>query len=298
MRTSRLAAFLIAAPAWAHVVSMSSGELRIDGPLAAYELRIPMTEVAQMANPASILDHIHFDGGHLAKSRCAEESGAYVCHASYEFATMVPETLGVECTFFEVTAPNHVHWLSATRGANTDQEVFDKSFPRSELRFRPPSRTETLGRAFAAGFVRAATNWIGLLFLATLAIAARSAWPMLGFLAGEAAAILIGPKIPWPLPPRFLEAAMALTIAYLAVEILMQSKESHLPWIAAALGLPHGFLIAGFPALHIAGAATLQLIAFAALALIASRARKWQRPIAWTLLASGLAIFAVRLIAR
>jgi hypothetical protein len=78
----------------------------------------------------------------------------------------------------------------------------------------------------------------------------------------------------------------------------MQAKQSHLTWIAAALGLPHGFLIAGFPALHIAGAATLQLIAFAALALVASRVRKWQRPIAWALLASGLAIFAVRLIAR
>ncbi len=289
-------ALIIAAPAWGHVVSMSTGELRIDGPLAEYELRIPMTEVAQMANPAKILDYIRFDGGHRAKSSCAEETGTYVCHASYEFETMVPDRREVECTFCEVTVANHVHWLTATRVANSDQEVFDKAYPRSELRFRPPSRLETFSRAFAAGFARAAKNWIGLLFLLTLAVATRSLWPMLGFLAGEAIAILIGPKIPWPLPPRFLEAAMALTIAYLAVEILMSAKDGHLVWIAGALGLPHGFFIAGFPALHIAGAGLLQLIAFGAFALAARGLLPWRRPAAWTLLAAGLAIFVVRVL--
>ena len=290
-------ALLATAPAWAHVVSMSTGELHIDGPLAEYELRIPMAEVAPMANPASILDHIRFDGGHRTKSSCAEENGTYVCHASYEFETMVPDRLGVECTFFEATVPNHVHWLNASRGANSDQEIFDKSFPRTELRFRPPSRLENSSRAFGLGFSRAATNWIGLLFLLTLAVAAPgSALPLLGFFAGEVAAIIIGPKIPYPLPPRFLEAAMALTIAYLAVEILMSAKEKHVVWIAAALGLPHGFLVAGFPAMHIAGAGVFQLAAFAVLALIASRLMRWKRPAAWTLLAVGLMVFAVRLI--
>ena len=56
-------------------------------------------------------------------------------------------------------------------------------------------------------------------------------------LAGEAAAILIGPRIPWPLAPRFLESAMALTVAYLAVEILMASEARHLMWIVAVLAL-------------------------------------------------------------
>lgn len=292
-------ALLIAAPAWAHVVSMSTGELRIDGPLAEYELRIPMVEVAQMANPASILDYIRFDGGHRTRSSCAEESGTYVCHASYEFQTMVPETLGVECRFFEVTVPNHVHWLSATRGANTDQEVFDKTFPRSELHFRTPSRLDTLARGFGAGFARAATNWIGLLFLATLALAApRSLWPLAGFLAGELAAILIGPKIPWPLPPRFLESAMALTVAYLAVEILMAAEPKHLAWIAAALALPHGFSIAAFPAPFLGASAIFEIAAFALLALAARRMPGWRRPAAWTFLAAGLAMFGLRVIVR
>ncbi len=284
----------IAAPAWAHVVSMSSGELRIDGPLADYELRMPMVEIAHMANPETILNYIHFDGGHRRFAKCAEEDGTYVCKAAYEFENLVPERLGVECTYFAVTVPNHVHWLHAVRGANSDQEVFDGAFPRSELRFRPPSRIETLAREFGLGFVRAAMNWIGLLFLLGLAMAApRAVAPIACFLIGEAGAILIGPRIPWPLAPRFLEAAMALTVAYLAVEILMVADAKHLSWIVAVLGLFHGLSIAGFPAPYMVGARVLQIAVFVVLGLGALRVSTvWRRGIAWGLLMAGLGGFA------
>jgi hypothetical protein len=289
---------LISAQVWAHVVSMSTGELRIDGPLADYELRIPMVEVAQMANPSSILDYIHFDGGHRTSTKCADEDGTYVCHASYEFATLVPERLGIECKFFEATVPNHVHWLHAVRGANSDQEVFDQAFPTSELRFRPPSRIETFMREFGLGFARAARNWIGLLFILGLAVAApRAILPFGCFLLGEAGAILIGPRIPWPLAPRFLEAAMALTVAYLAVEILMASDAKNLAWIVGVLGLFHGLVVSGFPLPYSAAAAVWQVAFFALLAWIAGRLLAgWRKPIAWGLLAAGLAGFAFRLV--
>jgi len=285
---------------WAHVVSMSTGELRVDGPLADYELRIPMIEIAQMANPASILDHIQFDGGHRRSAKCAEEDGTYVCHASYEFENLVPDKLGVECRFFEVTVPNHVHWLHATRGANGDQEVFDQAFPRSELRFRPPSRTEIFWRQFGSGFARAAMNWIGLLFLVGLAIASpRAALPLLGFLGGEAAAILIGPRIPWPLAPRFLESAMALTVAYLAVEILMASDARHLAWIVGVLGVFHGLFVAGFPLPYSVGAGVFQIGLVAVLGLGARYVSLfWRRGMAWILLTAGLGGFALRVVVR
>jgi hypothetical protein len=287
-----------AAPAWAHVVSMSTGELRIDGPLADYELRIPMVEVAQMANPSAILNYIRFDGGHRTSAKCADEDGTFVCHASYEFENLVPDRLGVECTFFQVTVPNHVHWLHAVRGANSDQEIFDQAFPRSELRFRPPSRIETLGRAFALGFARAAMNWMGLLFVLGLAIAApRSILPAACFLIGEVCAILIGPRIPSPLAPRFLEAAMALTVAYLAVEILMAAEAKQLAWIVGVLGLFHGLSIAGFPVPYSIGALGLQLVALTVLALFARRLSVvWRKGIAWALLAAGLVGFAMKVI--
>jgi hypothetical protein len=299
-RISALALWTIAAPAWAHVVSMSTGELRIDGPLADYELRIPMVEVAQMANPQSILEYIRFDGGHRTSAKCADEDGTYVCRASYEFATLVPERLGVECTFFEATVANHVHWLHAVRGANSDQEIFDQAFPRSELRFRPPSAIETFGREFGLGFARAAKNWIGLLFLLGLAIAApRRMLPFGCFLMGEAGAILIGPLIPWPLGPRFLEAAMALTVAYLAVEILMAADAKNLAWIVGVLGLFHGLGISGFPAPYSVATGVWQIAVFAGLAWGARRVSiLWRRTIAWGLLVAGLGGFLMKVIVR
>jgi len=296
-RLSRVLALLaIAAPMWAHVVSMSTGELRIDGPLADYELRIPMVEVAQMANPASILDYIHFDGGHRTSTKCANEDGTYVCHASYEFANLVPDRLAVECRFFDATVPNHVHWLHATRGANSDQEIFDQAFPNSELRFRPPSRIETFLREFGLGFARAARNWLGLLFILGLAIAApRAIVPFTCFIAGEASAILIGPRIPWPLAPRFLEAAMALTVAYLAVEILMASPAKHLAWIVGVLGVFHGLSVSGFPPPYSVAAAVLQIAVFAALSFSARYfSALWRKAVAWLLLVIGLAGFMLK----
>jgi hypothetical protein len=291
---------LLAAPAWAHVVSMSTGELRIDGPLADYELRIPMVEVAQMANPAAILDYIHFDGGHRTSAKCADEDGTFVCHAAYEFPFLVPDKLGVECRFFDATVPNHVHWLHAVRGANSDQEVFDQAFPNSELRFRPPSRTETFFREFGLGMARAGRNWIGLVFILGLAIAApRAVLPFGGFLLGEAAAILIGPRIPWPLGPRFLEAAMALTVAYLAVEILMASSANNLGWIVAVLGVFHGLSVSGFPLPYSVAAGVLQVAVFVALAWGARWVSEGQRRgIAWGLLAVGVGGFLFRVLVR
>jgi hypothetical protein len=296
----RSSLLLIAARMWAHVVSMSTGELRIDGPLADYELRIPTGEVAQMANPASILDYIHFDGGQRRSAKCADEGGTYVCHAAYEFATLVPERLGVECRFFEATVPNHVHWLHAVRGANSDQEVFDQAYPRSELRFRPPSRMETFARELGLGFARAWKNWIGLLFILGLAIAApRAMLPFGCFLMGEAGAILIGPRVPWPLAPRFLEAAVALTVAYLAVEILMASSAKSLAWVVGVLGLFHGLGFSGFPLPYSVAAGVLQVAVFAGLAGGARRASVgWRKGIAWGLLAVGWGGFVFRVVGR
>jgi hypothetical protein len=297
---SSLLLLTVTAPVFAHVVSMSTGELHIDGPLADYELRIPMVEVAQMADPSTILNYIHFEGGHRTSARCVDEDGTYVCRTSYEFATLVPDHLAVECRFFEATVPNHVHWLHAVRGKNSDQEIFDQAFPTSELRFRPPSRTETFFREFGLGFDRAAKNWLTLLFVFGLAIAApRARAPFAAFLAGEAAAILIGPRIPWSLAPRFLEAAMALTLAYLAVEILMSAAPRNLAWIVGVLGLFHGLAVSGFPLPYSIAAGILQIVVFAVLAWGARRIQAVERRrISWGLLVVGLAGFLFRVTVR
>src|SRR5258708_14020259 len=209
---------------------------------------MPSYEVADVREPEhTLLEHIRFksgrDWGKLTAQSCADEQGAYICNADYEFPAPVEELL-IECTYPSVTVPNHVHLLRAYRGDKTDQAVFDLSFTSAEIRFRPPTGFETALKESAAGFMRAAGGLAPLLFLASLVLAARSRRELIGltaaFLVAESLACIIAPRITFPLSPRFIEAAAALTIAYLGFEIILLPN-SGLRWlVVGVLGLFHG----------------------------------------------------------
>jgi HupE/UreJ protein len=299
----------------AHMVSMSTGELKVDGNRAHYELRIPTYEVAHVREPQhTLLDHIRFKSGgawgRASAQSCKDEQGTYVCTADYLFPAPVDE-LEVECTFPSVTVPNHVHLLRAYLGDKTDQAVFDLSFTTSEIRFRPPTAWETALHALAAGFMRAAGGLAPLLFLASLVLAARSRRELVtltvAFLAAECLACAIAPRISLPLSPRFIEAAAALTIAYLAFEIILLPN-SGLRWlVVGVLGLFHGAYFSIFLAesgyhattflVGVAAAEVLLIALFAVALRQLSRLRSMQRfvPVGATvLLTVGLVWFLVR----
>jgi hypothetical protein len=298
----RLAGVLFFAPAlYAHVVSMSTGEIRMDGPTAVYELRIPVYEASHAANPETVLlDHIRFGDGHRTRSSCREEDGTYICRAEYEFPGLHANALEVECTLFQVTVPNHVHLLTAVQGPNTDQLVFDRAFTEGEARFHPPSRAEVIAKQSSSGAKKAFQNAAGLLFLIALALASRTrkeAFTLgVAFLSSEWLARPIGPRIPVSLSARFFEAALALTVAYLAIEILLL-PEGRLRWlVVAVLGLFHGLSMAAFPAVYQAGGTAVQAVAMAPLAAGALNLRKQWRPvIAVAVMLAALAWFGFRL---
>ena len=151
----RLFLFLICTCAYAHVVSISSGELHVDGRTATYELRIPMYELTHVTHPeTALLDQLKFEGARRTSSKCQEQDGTYICRADYEFDQPAPDKIEVECTLFQVTVPNHVHLLYAVQGPNSDQQVFDQSFRQAEVRFHPPSRAELIAKSAAAGIGR------------------------------------------------------------------------------------------------------------------------------------------------
>ena len=289
---------LLSSTAFAHVVSMSSGELHVEGRMATYELRIPMYEVAHVTSPeTALLDHVKFEGAQRTSSSCMEQDGAYVCRASYEFDHPVPDKIEAECTLFEVTVPNHVHLLYAVQGSNSDQEVFDQSFRNVEVRFHPPSRAELIAKDAAAGIARLLKSVSGLLFLAVLVLAARSTREAgiltLAFFAGEWLARPLSPHIPLAFSPEFLEAVLALTVAYLAAEVVFL-PESRARWmVIPVLGVAHGLPFAAFPPLYLTAAQVVQLVFIAALWLIVRKMPLgWRRPGAVVLLAAGIGWFA------
>jgi hypothetical protein len=278
-------------PLMSHMVSMSSGELKVEGDRAHFELRIPMYEVAHVREPEhTLLEHVRFKAaGAWAKPSgaiCSEQQGTYVCTADYQFPAAV-DALEVECTLAKVTVPNHVHLLHAYRGDKSDQAVFDLSFTTAEVRFRPPTALEKATREFTAGFMRAAGGLAPLLFLASLALAARARHELvaliLSFLAAETLACTVSPRVSFSLSPRFIEAAAALTVAYLAFEIILLPDSRHRWLVVGVLGLFHGayfsiFLVeSGYQALtFLAGVLLAELLLIAVFALILSRLARFR----------------------
>lgn len=315
MRNLAFAAALVAAAAaHAHVVSMSSGEIRIRGTRAHYELRMPLYEIAHVQSPErALVAHIRFGGATLTRSACHPDPAhdAYLCSADYTFSAPI-EKLEVECAFPSITVPNHVHMLRAELDGKQDQAIFDSAFPRATLPFRPPTAVEIAVTQSAAGFARALGGTVPVLLLAALVLAARRARELAAvagmFAAGECAAAGTAVRMLWQPAPRFVEAAMALALAYLAVEILLLPEAGARWAVAGLLGGFQGLYFDLFmvntgyrPELVLAGALAAQALVVAVLAVVFSRigrVAKALRPVrvaAAGLLVFGMAWFFLRL---
>jgi hypothetical protein len=301
--------WLAATPLLAHTMSMSNGDLQVHGNRAMFELRMPAYEVAHIADPEKqLFSSFRFSSGgsegKLSGQTCHDSpsDGTYVCNGTYEFPAPV-ETLQVECRLPRITVPNHVHLLRAYRDGKSDQAIFDVSFEKAELRFRPPTAFETAVKEILAGMLRAASAVTGLLFLFALALASRS-WRELGlltaaFFIGEGVACLIR----WDPSPRFIEAAMGLTVAYLAVEILFLPAASSRWAVAGILGVFHGLYFALFirsseyRAVYVlAGVALVELALVVILWLAARKITRVHRYAAMLLIGIGMAWFASRVL--
>ena len=145
-----------------------------------------------------------------------------------------------------------------------------------------------------------------------LVLAARTRRELLAmaamFLAGQAASVLTMTHAAWQPAPRFVEAAAALAMAYLAVEILLLPEAGARWLVAGVLGAFHGLYFRLFvqttgyaPALVLLGAALAEAAAIAVLALVLSRLgrlAKAFRPVqvaASALLVFGMVWFLLRL---
>ncbi len=305
-------------PLAAHMMSLSRGDIRIEGQLGRYELRMPLYEIAHLKDPEKqLLESIRFSSGGSPATRlrgaCRQDAaaGAYLCEADYRFPAPV-ERLEVECRFYSVTVANHVHLLRASTGDRKDQAVLDYGFPKAEMRFRPPGALEIAAAQVGAGILRAAGGAAQILFLASLVVAARRRRELVlltgMFLLAQILACVLLPLSEWRPTPRFVEAAAALTIAYLAVEILLLPEAGRRWLVVAVLGVFHGFYFdlfvrgSGYSAAYVLTGVAIAEIALAGVfALLFSSIRKvaaaW-RPVqvsASLLLAIGLVWFGLRL---
>lgn len=302
-------------PATGHVLSVSHGSLLQDGNDLLYELRMPLSEVPEDDDRARILLSAFLvrDGDQPAEQvdrNCNEDAGQglFLCTATYRFPEP-PKAVAVRCEFPAVTVPQHVHVLRSGEGDMVRQTVFDITYTEAEIRFTPPTWRETVATESGAGFRRALTSPELLLFLLALALAGRSKQELAacagGFLVAQGLVAVVGGMIAPAAPVRFLEAAAALTVAYLAAEILFLPDAS-MRWLACgAMGTFHGLFFATLlgaaqmsPAYFLPGALAgeglaLALLGSVRLRYVGSRAEQLG---AILLLVGGLGWFGLRVI--
>ena len=305
-------ALLSAAPAPAHVMSLSNGKLRVEGARAEYELRMPLYEIVHLEQPQkTLLQNFHVRSrGKQAEpenATCEEDKdgGWYVCRAEFRFSEPIDE-LDVECRFAAVTVPNHVHLLRAQRAEVTQQAVFDFSFTRTTINFVPPTAVEAAWSEVGAGLTRVIVGPIQILFVLGLALAARSRkellWLAAAFLLAESASAVVVAAKSWQPSARFLEAAGALTVAYLAVEVLLLPEAGYRWLVAAAMGVFHGFYFGSFleqsqmdPFFVLAGVSLAEVVLLLIFALLLSRIER-SLPRLRPVRAGSVALFAVGMV--
>jgi hypothetical protein len=318
--TAKSAFFLVSSALvlHAHMVSMSTGEIRIEGSRGRYEFRVPLYEVAHVTDPErTLLDAIQFSSADRparrteAKCQTDKNENALICVAVYEFEAPV-DVLHAVSSFHRATVPNHVHLLRAVKGDVTDQAVLDLSFPKADIRFRPPGPAELAVQQSGGGAMRALGGLAQWLFIAALVLAARTRRELLvlsaTFFAGELAAALVVPQTAWQPAPAFVEAAAALTVAYLAVEILAFPAAGQRWLVVLVLGGFHGLYFAMFTTASsfsagwvMMGAVIAEALQIGVVAFLFSRvARPLEalRPVrvaAALLVVTGLAWFTLRL---
>jgi len=295
---------------------MSTGWATIDGGHVEYILRMPTYELPPAKDPTgAIFTHIHFysgfETGRLTGAECHNDpdTANYLCAANYQFSAPV-DRLRVDCTFYEVTVPNHIHMLHAERAGKSDQAILDSAFSTATLAFRPPTAAELAAEQAGAGAFRVWTNWAQVLLLLAIALASRARRELISlaaaFLCGQIAGTALILRTAWQPSPRFTEAATALALAYLALEIIA-FPQSRGRWLLALLfgsfegmyfavfltdsGYRFGYVLSGA-----AIASLLLLGVFGAFSPLLARHRAIPlKAMASALLATGSIWFVVRL---
>ncbi len=301
--------------AHAHVMSMSQGTLLLDGEFVRYELRMPLLETPQDEHRDRILlgafqVRAGDVDGTVVETSCREDraQGLYVCRAGYRF-TEPPDSVTVRCEFPSVIVPHHVHILRSGEGESARQTVFDITVREAEIRFVPPTPMEVAATAVGAGARRALTSPELLLFLLALCLAGRTRREFLAcggaFLVAQALLSVSGQIIGWNLSMDFLEAAAALTVAYLASEVLFLPEATRRWLVCGALGCIHGLFLGSYlgaaamhPGLFLPGALGTEAILAGGIgaARLKFANRRAEQLLGLLLLVTGLGWFGLRML--
>lgn len=171
----------------------------------------------------------------------------FVLHATLDSPGFLNEvTLSLSTAFFELLGQNHSHFVKVVSAQQTQQAILSLANPRHTFVFDQPLHPQTELAAFLyLGIKHIFLGYDHVLFLLALIIAGGGFWCIIkivtAFTLAHTVTLILAALQIVSLPAQFVESAIALSIAYVALENLIKPTIDHRWLVAFAFGLVHGF---------------------------------------------------------
>ncbi|MFO0723797.1 MAG: HupE/UreJ family protein [Myxococcota bacterium] len=339
-----LAVAAVSGTASAHEVGLSYGQYKVEGIALRAELSFAEKELMILADgldadrdghasaseiaaakpaleealvrPLSVRVGTSSCAGHLLEARRVEGDGIQV-DAEYRCPAMPSEAVvEVGLTFLEKVTPGHRHLVRASGGGSSIERIALKAEPSFKIPVSGSAEAaedQSLSGLFFLGIEHILSGLDHLLFLVGLLLVGGRLRSLLAVITAFTVAhsITLGLALlgVFSLSPSFVEPAIALSVAYVAVENWFVKDASKRWRLTFAFGLLHGFGFAGalgrlsVPRAEVPAALLLfnlgveagQLIVLAVVlpAIFLARRRPWFRVTGVRILSGFIALIAI-----
>jgi hypothetical protein len=296
--------------------SLSTYDSNRDKSVSASELEANQSRLSQ-----DLMEHIQLDNGThkmaftLLSMENTDEGGiAGVLFHLFYTSDQPIERLKIQYQFlFDDADPQHINFLTLIDGEDGDQALFDTNHRMYQYdRFAPTSWLHTMMNYLRLGVEHILSGYDHLLFVLSLLIAASRFGQLIrivtAFTAAHSITLFLAASDRISLPPVWVEAAIALSILYVALENIAVRKVQLREALTFVFGLVHGLgfasalketdlpkdhLISSLLAFNI-GVEAGQLLVITAVMpiLIVLHKKGWRRPVN-IYVSSGIALIAL-----
>jgi HupE / UreJ protein len=154
-------------------------------------------------------------------------------------------TLRVNCTLFQVMHADHQHFITLRLNGNLHEAILDARTPQTAFTGVKASRVKTAWTFIRLGIEHIFTGYDHLAFLLGLLVATASIGSLVriitSFTLAHSITLALATFNLVILPTRLTESLIALSIAYVAMENLLDFRAMKRYYITFFFGLIHGF---------------------------------------------------------
>lgn len=159
-----------------------------------------------------------------------------------------PEKLVLDYNMFmDDSDPSHANYATIKLDGKQQESVL--SYESRELAIGEVTFMQSATQFLLLGLEHIFTGYDHILFVISLLIGAKTIKNILGlvtaFTIAHSITLILATLEIVQLPGRFVEAAIALSIIYVALINIFNPDSKHQPWLAFGFGLIHGFGFAG-----------------------------------------------------